>query len=43
MLVFDIETNGLAEECMHEVQHYYNVQCQLDAEGKQGKNWRDCH
>lgn len=32
-----------AEECMHKVQKYYHVQCQLDAEGKIGKNWRDCH
>lgn len=32
-----------AEECMHQVQRYYGVHVQLDAEGKIGKNWGETH
>ena len=33
----------IAQEAMRETQAYYGIRCQLDTEGKIGKNWFDCH
>lgn len=32
-----------AQQAMRDTQHYFNFRCQLDTEGKIGKNWADCH
>lgn len=33
----------IAQASMRQVQEYYGIRCQLDTEGKIGKNWFDCH
>lgn len=37
------EAIRIAQESMRETQDYYGIRCQLDTEGKIGKNWYDCH
>ena len=32
-----------AQQAMRDTQRYFNFRCQLDTEGKIGKNWYDCH
>ena len=33
----------VAQECMRRTQEFFNVECQLDTEGKIGANWKECH
>lgn len=33
----------IAQASMRQVQEYYGIRCQLDTEGKIGRNWYDCH
>ena len=33
----------VAQEAMRMTQEYFNVQCQLDTDGKIGANWKECH
>ena len=33
----------LAQQAMRNVQEFFKFKCQLDTEGKIGKNWADCH
>lgn len=33
----------IAQESMRQTQDYYGIRCQLDTEGKIGRNWYDCH
>lgn len=33
----------IAQESMRQTQDYYGIRCQLDTEGKIGKNWYECH
>lgn len=33
----------IAQESMRQTQEYYGIRCQLDTEGKIGRNWCDCH
>lgn len=33
----------IAQESMRQTQAFFNFKCQLDTEGKIGRNWADCH
>lgn len=33
----------IAQESMRQTQEYYGIRCQLDTEGKIGRNWATCH
>lgn len=33
----------IAQESMRQTQEYFNFKCQLDTEGKIGRNWEECH
>jgi DNA polymerase I-like protein with 3'-5' exonuclease and polymerase domains len=33
----------VAQESMRQTQAFFNFKCQLDTEGKIGRNWADCH
>ena len=37
------EAVRIAQESMRQTQEYYGIRCQLDTEGKIGRNWYDCH
>ncbi len=37
------EAVRIAQESMRQTQEYYGIRCQLDTEGKIGRNWFDCH
>lgn len=37
------EAIKIAQESMRQTQEYFGIRCQLDTEGKIGKNWYDCH
>lgn len=37
------KTVTLAQQAMRNVQEFFKFKCQLDTEGKIGKNWADCH
>lgn len=32
-----------AQQAMRDTQAYFNFRCQLDTEGKIGRNWMECH
>ena len=32
-----------AQQAMRDTQEFFNFRCQLDTEGKIGKNWKECH
>ena len=31
------------KDALNQTQEYYGIRCQLDTEGKIGRNWFDCH
>jgi len=33
----------VAQQAMRLTQQYFNIQCQLDTDGKIGANWKECH
>ena len=32
-----------AQQAMRDTQEFFKFRCQLDTEGKIGKNWKECH
>lgn len=33
----------IAQESMRQTQEFFGFRCQLDTEGKIGRNWAECH